>query len=151
MLPNGISEQQYQFLKHRMGCASDAQALRLAGLSRESLRGWRRQPIFRQLHETCRNDQLNAFRVLALSFGELALDSLEFLLRSPKGSDRKAGLEAWRHIFRVGQVEKDDSEGLPQQIFNILNLRGDVDPRVLQMANPMQLPAPKVRAEEVSE
>ena len=151
-LLGGISPKQYEWLKVRMGCGSDAEACRITSVSKDSLRQWKRNPAFADILVAVRSDQLTAFRKLSLSLTEAALSALEWLLLSPKGSDKKAGLEAWRQVFRIGAPEKQEDETLPSQIFNILNVRGDVDPRVLSMANPLKLaPAPKVTVEEVPE
>lgn len=140
-LLGGISPEQYRWLKIRLGTSSDSEACRLTDVGVEKLRHWKKNPTFHTLLLACRTDHLQAFRYLSLTLSELALEALEFLLRSPKGSDKKAGLEAWRQIFRVGQPEQDDTQTSAQQIYNILNIRGDVPPAVLGMVNPLkQLP-----------
>lgn len=142
-LQGGITAEQYQWLKVRLGTSSDAEASRLCGTTKGKLRQWRKNPAFTTILGAIRTDKLAAFRLLSLSLAEQALNALEWLLASPRGSDKKAGLDAWRQIFRLGAEENAKGEDLPQQIINILSLRGDVDPAVLQLVNPHRLPARK--------
>lgn len=74
-----------------------------------------------------------------MSLAGLALDALYRLLGSSKGSDARAGLEAFRAIYRLGTPEASvDGENTVQTIYNILNVRGDVPPEVLDMVNPLK-------------
>ena len=144
LLDGGLSQAQYQWLKVRLGTSTDAESLRITGLSRETLRHWKKQPAFATVLSSIRTDRLYAFRLLCLSLSELALTAVENLLKSGKGSDQKAGVMLWKSIFRLGGPEDEEAVDLPGAVYNILNIRGDMSPELLKAINPhRQLPEGK--------
>lgn len=150
-LLGGISPEQYRWLKIRLGTSSDAEASRITEVTKERLRRWKDNDAFMVILLAARDDKIKAFRLLSLSMAQTALEALEFLLTSPKGTDKKAGLILWTRIFQIGEPDKAEQELLPQQIFNILNLRGEIPPEVLDMVGgnrQKRLPAPRVIAVE---
>ena len=138
LLHGSLSPEQFTWLKCRAGTSSDAEALRKLDTSKGTLRHWKRNPAFQQVLEAIHTDKLLAFRLLALSMLELVVDSMTFLLTSDKGSDRRAGIEAWRSIFRLGAPEAQDEPATVRDIYNILNIRGDVPAAALDMVNPQR-------------
>lgn len=138
ILSGGLSEPQFTWLKTRLSTSSDAEACRTCSVTKETLRYWKRSSTFQQVLKAVRTDQLAAFRLLGMSLAGLALDSLQLLLTSPRGSDRRAGLEAFRAIFRLGAPDAPlESENTVQTIFNILQVKGDVSQEALKLINPM--------------
>ena len=147
LLAGSLSPEQFKFLKLRSGTSTDAEAMRQYGITKGTLRYWKRNPAFLQVLDAVHTDKLLAFRLLSMSMLELVVDSMLFLLQSPKGSDRRAGVESWRAIMGVDppKAQEQPQEDVGKTIYNILNIRGDVDPRVLNAANPMKLPVPVVK------
>lgn len=153
-LRGGITPEQYRWLKVRLGTSSDAEAMRILDVSKDRVRRWKGNHAFRTILTAIAADKLMAFRLLTLSLAEQALEAMEFLLRSPKGTDKKAGLALWGKFFQLGAGEEDGGVALPQQIFNILNIRGDVPEAALMLANPKprrSLPTPVILDVEVSD
>ena len=131
-----LSPRQYDYLKARLGTNSDVEAATLTSTSLNTLKHWKRSsPGFRDLLQLTRTDRLSAFTALASSLSQAALDALQYLLGSDKGSEKEKGLRVWLEVLRTKSGD-DGAESLPQRIVNILNLKGDVPREVLDSVNP---------------
>ena len=148
-LPGILSEAQYRWLKLRASVPTDAETSRKLEISKNTVKTWKKDAAFSTVLDLLHTDRVQAFKVLGLSFFEQALDALEYLFTSSRGADKKAALQLWMAITRVGAPDVEDTTTLPQQVFNILNLRGDIPKEALDMINPVrQLPAPRVLSVE---
>ena len=151
MFPGGVSGEQYRWLKTRLGTNSDNEASRLTQISANTVKRWKRNAGFSAILDTIKSDKLSAFRLLSITLSERVLDALEKLLASDKGVDLKAGISAWWAIFRLDIEGQTEEQTIPQQVFNILNIKGDVPPTVLNLVNPLkQLPVPTVKDVDIN-
>ena len=138
-LTTNISPQQYQWLKARLACNSDAVACELSGFTKDQVRHWKRSTSFSTLLGLVRTSPRQALQALAFVLaGSIQLEAIERLVLSRKGSDVKAGLDALDRL-KKGMEDVGDEAGY-HQIINILNLRGDVPPQVQAFMPRRQLP-----------
>lgn len=130
-LTTNISPEQYKWLRSRLGVNSDAAACSDIGVTKDQVRHWKRSPAFRTVLGLVRTNPRQALQALAYVLaGGMQLDAIERLLRSHKGSDVKAGLDALDRL-KKGMDEQDEGVGF-QQIINVLNVRGTVPEAVQQ-------------------
>lgn len=130
-LTTNISPEQYRWLKARLGVNSDAAACSECGFTKDQVRHWKRSPAFRTLLGLVRTSPRQALQALAFVLaGGMQLEAIERLLKSHKGSDVKAGLDALDRL-KKGLEEQEDVAGF-QQIINVLNVRGSLPDGVQQ-------------------
>ena len=99
-------------------------ACETAQVTKGQLRHWKRSPHFRFLHDLTRTDKRKALRELSLTIAVRVLDAVEWLLDSPKGSDKAAGAQIWERLVRA-EVEEGDESGV-KTLIQVLNYRGEL-------------------------
>lgn len=115
---------QTRWLRERLSQDSEAATNAVVGISKDTLRSWKKSPHFSDFLNTVINQPSIALRLLALQLTGKALDAVEWLLDSPKGSDKKAGLEAFHSITRSrDDTTEDDADRKLRFIIETLNYR----------------------------
>lgn len=128
---SGITAEQYDWLKARLGTSSDARACVETGVTKDRLRHWKRNAHFCYLNGLVRTDRPKIIHELALLLMDSALDAVEWLLASPRGSDKKAGFDAAMQLAKM--APEGDKGNTFQTIIETLNYRGELPAGVVEL------------------
>ena len=135
-----ITEQQFVWLSHRMGCEDDLEPCKIMQLDPNIIADWLTQPDFSVVYEKVLGNKREGFKYLATQLLPKGLRVLNDLLDSSSVNAQVRGLQMLLRTngLLIDKVQKVDSDAVNRLMESLRQMR----PIISVEPKPKALPAP---------